>query len=292
MRKATIAGYILTLGMFSPPGLWAIGEKSVIVNRGSDSMAIAVLAWAENYETERKVGIAVSGGGSGTGIAALTNGTIQIANASRPMSTREIERARKRGVEPVQHLVGHDAVAIYVHRDNPIRSLTASQLKAIFADGGDAENWSDLGIRVPGCSDQKIIRVSRQSSSGTYALLRKNLLAGKRYKMGTRETQSSKDLVTLVGATPCAIGYSSYAYMTADVRAVCIAQDAAETCVNPSIAAVTDRSYLLSRPLYMYTNGQPEGDVRDYVDWVLSDEGQCILIQRRYAPVRRVSCGG
>lgn len=293
MKKAPISVLIMTLILFSSQILLARGEKSVIVNRGSDSMAIAVLAWAEDYQTStRKVGIAVSGGGSGTGIAALINGAVNIANASRPMTAREIERARKRDVEPVEHLVGHDAVAIYVHRDNPIRSLNTSQLQEIYADGGDVERWSDLGIQVPGCKDQKIVRVSRQSSSGTYSLLRKNLLGGKRYKMGTRESQSSKDLVTLVGATPCAIGYSSYAYASPNVRAVCIVPDSGGSCISPSIGAVTDKSYPLSRPLYMYTNGQPEGDVRDYLDWILSDEGQCILIQRRYAPVRRVTCGG
>ena len=293
MNRAPIWILISTLVLFQSQILWARGDKSVIVNRGSDSMAIAVLAWAENYQISRhKVGIAVSGGGSGTGIAALTNGAVNIANASRPMSEREIERARKRGIEPVEHLVGHDAVAIYVHRDNPIRSLSPAQLKEIFGAGGHVERWSDLGIEVPGCSDQKIIRVSRQSSSGTYALLRKTLLGGKRYKLGTRESQSSKDLVTLIGSTPCAIGYSSYAFLVPEVRAVCIAGDSSERCISPSIAAVTDQTYPLSRPLFMYTNGQPRGHVKDYLDWVLSDEGQCILIQRQYAPVRKVACGG
>lgn len=240
----------------------------------------------------REVGIAVSGGGSGTGIAALINGTVSIANASRPIKPQEAENARKRGVEPVENLVGRDAVGIYVHRDNPVRSLSTSDLKEIFAAGGKVEKWSDLGIQVPGCKGQQMVRVSRQSSSGTHSLLRKNLLGGDRYKMGTRESQSSKDLVTLVGKTPCAIGYSSFAYSTPDVKTVCIKRDSDDGCVNPSIAAVTDRSYPLSRPLYMYTNGQPEGDVRDYLDWVLSDTGQCILIQKKYAPVRKVTCGG
>ncbi len=293
MKTAPIWILILTLVLFPSQILSARGEKNIIVNRGSDSMAIAVLAWAENYQiVRRKVGIAVSGGGSGTGIAALINDAVNIANASRPMSKREFERAQKRGIEPVEHLVGHDAVAIYVHRDNPIRSLNTAQLKEIFAAGGKVERWSDLGIEVPGCSDQKIIRVSRQSSSGTYALLRKTLLGGKRYKLGTRESQSSKDLVTLIGSTPCAIGYSSYAFLTTEVRAVCIATDASETCVSTSIAAVTDQTYPLSRPLFMYTNGRPQGHVKDYLDWVLSDAGQCILIQRQYAPVRKVVCGG
>ena len=293
MKRAPIWILIWTLVLFPWSGASAGKDKSIILNRGSDSMAIAVLAWAENYQTlNRKVGVAVSGGGSGTGIAALINGAVNIANASRPMTRREIERGRKRGIQPVEHLVGYDAVAIYVHRDNPIRSLDIGQLREIFAVGGNVERWSDLGVEVPGCADQKIIRVSRQSSSGTYALLRKTLLGGQRYKLGTRESQSSKDLVTLVGATPCAIGYSSYAFLTSGVRALCIAAESPDDCVSPSIAAVTDQTYPLSRPLFMYTDGRPEGHVKGYLDWVLSDQGQCILIQRQYAPVRRVSCGG
>ena len=293
MKKLSISALILTLTLVPAQLLWASEHRSLIVNRGSDSMAIAVLAWAENYpRPEHEIGIAVSGGGSGTGIAALINGTINIANASRPMSPREIENAGKMGIKPVEHLVGHDAVAIYVHRDNPVQSLSKSQLKEVFAAGGKLERWSDLGIQVPGCEGQKMVRVSRQSSSGTYSLLRKNLLGGGRYKLGTRESQSSKDLVTLVGGTPCAIGYSSFAYAAPNVKAVCIKQDSVDECVRPSIAAVTDRSYPLSRPLYMYTAGQPEGNVSDYLKWVLSDPGQCILIQKQYAPVRRVSCGG
>ncbi len=266
MKRAPIWILISILVLLPSQILSARGEKSLIVNRGSDSMAIAVLAWAENYQMlRRKVGIAVSGGGSGTGIAALINGSVNIANSSRPMSKREIELAQGRGIEPVEHLVGHDAIAIYVHRDNPIRSLDSAQIKAIFAAGGNVDRWSDLGIDVPLCSDQKIIRVSRQSSSGTYALLRKTLLGGKRYKLGTRESQSSKDLVTLIGSTPCAIGYSSYAFLTPEVKAVCIGADSSESCVNPSIAAVTDETYPLSRPLYMYTNGRPQGPVKDYM---------------------------
>jgi len=266
-------------------------QRTLIQNRGSDSMAVAVVRWAEQYKKRTpEVSVTVSGGGTGTGIAALINGAVDVANASRAMTRREINRAKARGIAPVQHIVGHDAVAIYVHKDNPISSLSFSQLAEIYADGGKAELWTDLGIEVPGCRDQQIVRVGRQNSSGTYAYLRKNVLGGKRYKQGTLETQASTDLVGLVVNTPCAIGYSSFAYATPAVNVVCVSRNPDEPCSKPSARGVTERTYPLSRPLYLYVDEQATGDVKTYVEWVLSDEGQCILLKNQYAPVREVAC--
>ncbi len=268
-------------------------ERKLIQNRGSDSMAVAVVGWAEAFKRKNTaIGVAVSGGGTGTGIAALLNGAVDVANASRAMTGREIKLAKKRGIAPVQHTVGYDAVAIYVHKDNPIKSLSFSQLADIYGDGGKTELWTDLGIVVPGCGSQKIVRVGRQNSSGTHAYLRRNVLGGNRFKHGTLEAQASKDLVELVLKTPCAIGYSSFAYAIPDVKAVCIAEKPDELCSTPSVKGVTERTYPISRPLYMYTSGPATGDVKSYLDWVLSDEGQCILLKRQYAPLRDVQCGG
>lgn len=269
----------------------ADAQRTVIHDRGSDSMAIAVVAWAEAYKHKtRTTGLAVSGGGTGTGIAALINGTVDIANASRPMNRREIELSRAHGIAPVQHTVGYDAVAIYLHRDNPVESLSFSQLGDIFGEGGEIETWADLGIAVPGCDEQKIIRVGRQNSSGTYAYLRENVVGGARYKQGTLEAQSSKDLVELIAKTPCAIGYSSFAYATPEVKVACISESPGQPCVVPTVQGVAERTYPISRPLYMYTKTRASGDVGRYLDWVLSDEGQCILLNHRYAPVRDVEC--
>ena len=268
-------------------------QRTLIQDRGSDSMAIAVVRWAEEYKrNNRSIGVSVSGGGTGTGIAALLNGTIDIANASRAMTMREINLAKKHGIAPVQYTVGYDAVAFYVHRDNPVKSLSFSQLADIFGDDGKTDSWTDLGIEVPGCDDQKIIRVGRQNSSGTYAYIRENVLGGKRYKQGTLAAQSSTDLVSLVSKTPCAIGYSSFAYANPDVKAVCLAQNSDEACVVPGIKGIIERTYPISRPLYMYTDKPATGDVKDYLDWILSDEAQCILLNNRYAPVRNVKCEG
>jgi len=254
-------------------------------------MAIAVVEWAEQYNQENKtIGIAVSGGGSATGIAALINGTVDVANASRTMSRREINLARERGIAPVQHIVGYDAVAIYVHKDNPVKSLSFSQLRDIYGDTGKTESWADLRIAVPGCSDQKIVRIGRQNSSGTYAYLREHVLGGDRFKQGTLAAQASRDLVALVARTPCAIGYSSFAYAAPEVKAACITENSGEPCLMPSIKGITERTYPISRPLYMYTKVPATGDVKNYLDWILSDEGQCILLKHQYAPVREVKC--
>jgi len=270
-------------------------KRIPIQNRGSDSMAIAVASWSEAYQgVDKQVGVAVSGGGSGTGIAAMINGLVDIANSSRPLFKNEIRMAKEAGINPQEHIVGYDAVTVYLHRDNPIRSLSFTQLGEIFGRGGSANKWTDLGVNVPGCKDQEIVLVSRQNSSGTYAYFRKQVI-GKKYRNKFRTDvlgmQASKDLVDLVEKTPCAIGYSSFAYVTPSVKSVCITQETGGPCIEPSIEGIIDRSYPMTRPLYMYTNGQPEGEIKKYIDWVLSDNGQCVLSRRQYAPLRKLACG-
>ncbi len=233
------------------------------------------------------------GGGSGTGIAALINGTVDIANASRAMKEDEIELAKKNGHDPVQFIVGYDALAVYVHKDNPVKSLSLEQLAEIYGEGGKTEHWTDLGIEVPGCKGQEIIRVSRQNNSGTYVYFREAVLGKNRdYELGSRDMHGSKDVVDLVEHTPCAIGYSGLAYTTPNVKLVCISKTTGEPCVEPSEATASDGSYPIARPLFMYTRGEPTGAIKDYLDWILSDEGQCIIAEKGYAPVREVDCGG
>lgn len=297
MKTNRILTALLFLGavLLSLP-LAAQSKRIPIQNRGSDSMVIAVSAWSEAYQkVDEHIGVAVSGGGSGTGIAAMINGLTDIANSSRPLFKKEIRMAQEAGVDLQEHVVGYDAVAVYLHHDNPIVSLSFEQLGEIFGRGGKVTRWTDLGIEVPGCRDQKIVLVSRQNSSGTYAYFRKRAIGKKyrnKFRTGILSMQGSKDLVELVGHTPCAIGYSSFAYATADVKTVCIAPETGGACVEPSIEGITDRSYPMTRPLYMYTNGQPEGEIKKYIDWVLSDEGQCVLSERQYAPLRKLACEG
>jgi phosphate transport system substrate-binding protein len=268
-------------------------SRQVIENKGSDTLVNVAQAWAETYQTVNpSVAVAVTGGGSGTGIAALINGTVDLANASRLMKESEIASARDRGNDPVEFIVGYDALAIYVHPDNPMDAVTFEQLAAIYGENGTVERWTDLGIEVPGCKDQEIVRVSRQNNSGTYAYFREAVL-GKRqdFKLGSRDMHGSKDVVDLVQHTACAIGYSGLAYTTDTVKMPCVQKEGGP-CVVPSRETAIDRSYAIARPLFMYTLGQPEGAVKTYLDWILSDEGQCIISEKGYAPSRDVSCGG
>lgn len=276
------------------------GDRTMIENKGSDTLVNVAQAWAEAYtRITDEVAVAVSGGGSGTGIAAMINGTVDIANASRAMTARELARARRGGQQPVKQVVGFDALAVFLNRDNPIDTLTLEQLAQIFGRQGTITKWSDLGVTVPGCSSDTIVVVSRQNNSGTYAYFRKAVLktAAARgtlrkgsYRLGTLDMHGSKDVVDLVEKTPCAIGYSGLAYATDRVKMVCVATETGGPCVAPSEQTAADKSYPIARPLFMYTNGVPQGVVKDYLDWIMSDAGQCIIYHKGYAPVRQVSC--
>lgn len=266
-------------------------QRQVIQNKGSDTLVNVAQAWAENYQTVNPgVVVAVSGGGSGTGIAALINGTVDIANASRAIKDKELKLAQDNGQDPVQHVVGYDALAIFLHADNPLDEISTSQLADIYGDGGTSVSWTDLGVEVPGCKDQEIVVVSRQNNSGTYAYFREAVLGSRDFKLGTRDMHGSKDVVDLVEKTPCAIGYSGLAYATDHVKLACVASNEDEPCVNPSVETAVDNSYPIARPLFMYTNGEPTGYVGDYLNWIKSDEGQCIILEKGYAPATKVDC--
>lgn len=266
--------------------------RKVLQNKGSDTLVNVAQAWAEAYKTVNpNLAVAVSGGGSGTGISALLNGTVDIANASRPIEEKERALAEKKGIHPKEHTVGYDALAVYVHKDNPKKEFSLPELAAIYGEGGTTDKWSQLGVTVPGCPSGEIIRVSRQNNSGTYAYFKEAVLGeGKEYKLGSRDMHGSKDVVDLVLKTPCAIGYSGLAYATPEVGTPCVKKDAAAACVAPTVASALDGSYPIARPLFMYTNGEPAGSIKQYLDWILSDEGQCIIADKGYAPAKKVTC--
>jgi phosphate transport system substrate-binding protein len=263
------------------------GKRSkMIQNKGSDTMINLAQALAEEYRTVApKVAIAVSGGGSGVGIAALENGTVNIANASRDLKPAERESIKKKtGKDASEHKVAYDALSVYTHKSNPLPQISKSQLACIYGEGGTCGKWTDLGVEVPGCSGQEIVRVSRQNNSGTYAYFREWVLGeGKDFKLGSRDLQGSKDVVDLVGSTPCAIGFSGIGYKTDAVKAVCLAVGDADPCVNPSIEAALSGKYSLSRALYMITLGEPTGEIADYLTWIRSDAGQAIVARTGYA---------
>ncbi|MYA11026.1 MAG: PstS family phosphate ABC transporter substrate-binding protein [Gemmatimonadetes bacterium] len=267
-------------------------QRAVIQNKGSDTLLNVAQAWAEAYAAVNpNVAVAVTGGGSGTGISAMINGTVDIANASRKMRESEIEAARGNGVEPIEFIVGYDALAVYLHEDNPIEVLTLSQLKTIYGEGGPVTKWSDLGVEVPGCGSDEIVLVSRQNNSGTYVYFKEAVLGDDtEYKLGSRDMHGSKDVVDLVENTPCAIGYSGLAYATEYVGIPCIAAEEGADCVEPTIATAVEGSYPIARPLMMYTAGEPQGAVKEYMDWILSAEGQCVILERGYAPYVETEC--
>jgi phosphate transport system substrate-binding protein len=293
MPKRTRLSVLLLLASVTLVTACGGGEqRQVIQNKGSDTLVNVAQAWAEAYQTVNPaVVVAVSGGGSGTGIAALINGTVDIANASRAIKDKEIKLAKDNGQDPVKHVVGFDALAVYLHGDNPLDEISIEQLAEIYADGGTYLNWGDLGVEVPGCQDQEIVVVSRQNNSGTYAYFREAVLGDKDFKLGTRDMHGSKDVVDLVEKTPCAIGYSGLAYATDHVKLACVAQESGGSCTNPSVATAVDGSYPIARPLFMYTNGEPTGVVGDYMNWIKSNEGQCIILEKGYAPATEANCG-
>jgi phosphate transport system substrate-binding protein len=255
-------------------------------------MIIVAQAWSEAYErVNSEVVISVGGGGSGVGIDALLDGSVEVANTSRLMDSHELKRAEHIGLKPVRHIVGYDALAVFLHKGNPIKSLSLAQLREIFGEGGKINKWSDMNINVPRCSGQKIVPVGRQNNSGTYVYFRNAVLdKGQDYDFGIMDMLSSKDVVHLVEKTPCAIGYSGLAYASAKVKMLCLQKSATEPCVSPSVTSAVDGGYPIARPLLMYTKAEPRGKIKDYIDWILSDEGQCIIQKRGYASVRSVEC--
>jgi phosphate transport system substrate-binding protein len=182
-------------------------------------------------------------------------------------------------------------LAVFRHEDNPLDSISIEQLAAIYGDGGKFTHWTDLGVEVPGCDGQTMVVVSRQNNSGTYAYFRETVLGKGDFRLGTRDMHGSKDVVDLVENTPCAIGYSGLAYATEHVKLACISMETGGPCVSPSVETASDRSYPIARPLFMYTSGEPEGYVGEYLNWIKSDAGQCIILKKGYAPMKAVNCG-
>ena len=264
-------------------------KRTVIQNKGSDTLVNVAQAWAEGYKTANpNVAVAVSGGGSGVGIAALIDGTVDVANSSRELGEKEIALAEKKGFTPVEHVVGFDALAIYVHKDNPIESISVPQLRAIYQEGGEITRWSQLGITLPGDKNDEIVRVSRQNNSGTYAYFREAVFdpTGE-FKLGSLDMHGSKDVVEQVGKTVGAIGYSGLAYATHEVRILPVSMEDGSPPVEATIDSALDRTYPIARPLFMYTRGEPVGEVKAYIDWILSPAGQKVIEDKGYAPVKR-----
>jgi len=260
--------------------------KTTIQCKGSDTMVNVVQAWAEEYHKQHQdVTVEVSGGGSGQGIAALIKGTIDLATLSRDLKEEEKARARKNtGKEPRETKVGYDALAIYVHKDNPLEEISLEQLSNIFAEGGTITKWSQIGVPPLGGRDE-IIRVSRQSSSGTYEFFREHVLNKKDFKLGSRDMNGSKEVVELVGNTPTAIGYSGMGYATPAVKMLKVRPQAGAEAVAPTVENTLSKKYPIARSLLVCSLGEPQDALQTFIAWILSAPGQDIVRKCGYIPV-------
>jgi phosphate transport system substrate-binding protein len=262
-------------------------QETVIRVEGSDTMVNIAQAWAEEYrKVQTAVSVQVLGGGSGVGIASLIDGNCDMANTSRKMKEDEIIKAEKNGKgSPVEHIVGYDALAIYVNKDNPLDEISLEELADIYGENGKLTKWSQLGVKIPSGTD-KIVWLNRQSSSGTYAYFREVILGKKRdYKLGSINTSGSKDVIFLVATTPGAIGYSGMGLTTGDVKMLKVSRRKDQFGVAPTLENAQNKTYPITRPLQIYTISEPIGAVKKYMDWIDSKYGQKVVLDLGYVPV-------
>jgi phosphate transport system substrate-binding protein len=268
-----------------PGAIEAAGSQRAIQNKGSDTLVNLALAWAEAYQkVDPGVSIAVTGGGSGTGIAALINGTVDIANASRQMTQDEITAAQANGIDPVEFAVAVDAIAVIVNPQNPISKLTIDELSDIFT--GRVVNWKEIGG-----NDAPIVLVSRETNSGTHVyfleqVVRKGEPENKDvFAPQTLLMLSSVGITSEISRNPNAIGYDGLGYVTEHEKVIAVAKDSASPYVLPSAETAADGNYPLSRYLYMYTAGEPTGVIARYLDWIRGPEGQAKVAQLGFVPL-------
>lgn len=256
-----------------------------IQNKGSDTLVNIALAWAEAYRNvDPNLSIAVTGGGSGTGIAALINGTVDIANASRDMKPEEIESAQANGIDPVEFVVAIDALAIIVHPDNPVDRLTIPQIAGIYT--GRITNWEQVGGW-----DEDIILLSRESNSGTHVYFLEEVVRGGDdesediFAQQTLFMPSSVGITSEVRRNPNAIGYDGLGYVDEEhEKIISVATDAGEPYWKPSVETAASGDYPIARPLYMYTAGEPTGAIAEYLEWIMSPAGQEIVAELGFVP--------
>lgn len=247
-------------------------------------MVNLALAWAEEYQhIHPEVRLSVTGGGSGTGISSLINGTVDIANASRAIQSQETALAKNQGFTPVEFIVARDAIGVIVNPNNPVQKLTLQQISRIFK--GDYTNWKELGGE-----DRPIVRVSRETNSGTHVYFLETVI-----RLGNSKDKSifapdtlllpsSEGIISEVSENPNAIGYDGLGYITPQVKTIAVAPDDQSPYVLPSVATVNDKSYPIARDLYMYTRDQPEGAIKAYLDWIRTADGQKTVAQLGFIP--------
>jgi len=260
-------------------------KAAYIENKGSDTIVNLALAWAERYQQENlDVRISVTGGGSGTGIASLINGTVDLANASRQIKPEEVEEAEANGIEPVEHVIARDAIAVIVNPENPVSQLTLQQISDIYS--GKIDNWQEVGGE-----DRPIVRLSRETNSGTHVYFLETVL-----RLGDKENKtffssntlllpSSEGIIAEVRQNPNAIGYDGLGYVPDDLKMIAIAKEAGGEYILPAVETVNNGTYPIARDLYMYTAGEPAGVVKVYLEWIMDVEAQEIVTELGFVPI-------
>ena len=275
--KSTILAMATAAMSLAAPGIAQAGTVSI---KGSDTMVVLGQRWAEEYMKKHPgTTIQVTGGGSGTGISALINGTTEICEASRSMKDSEKAQLKeKAGAGPEEIVVAKDGLSVYLNDSNPLNELTMDQLKGIFT--GKITNWKEVGG-----SDAKIIPYSRENSSGTYVFFKEHVLNNADYTPRAQAMPGTAAVVNAVSKEKSSIGYGGAAYAKG-IKVIKVKKDAGSTGIAPSDATVKNGTYPLSRPLFFYLRGKPAGEIKSIVDWVLSPEGQAVVLKVGYFPIK------
>ena len=269
----------------------ADGKTLTTINaKGSDTMIQLAAAWSEAYgKAVQHVVVNASGGGSGTGIAALQNGTVDLAFSSREMKKEEKDKVKAAtGKDAVEFAVAYDALAVYTHPSNPIKEISVEELREMWAEGGSITQWDQARPAVKG----DIILVGRQNNSGTYDYFREHICGknaeGKQreFRKGISELNGSAEVVETVSKTPTAIGYSGMGYKNDSVVWLKVSSKKGEAGVEPGIESARSGNYPIARKLYLYTVGQPEGDLKAFIEWCLSPDGQAVVAKEHFVPLK------
>lgn len=257
----------------------SLAEESITV-KGSDTMVILAQRWAERYmATNKDVVIQVTGGGSGTGISALINGTTDICNSSRPMKPSERDKLKQRfGSRGVEIKCAQDGLSLYVNETSSVQELTMKQIKDIYT--GKINNWKDVGG-----PDQRIILYSRENNSGTYVYFKDNVLEGDDFAATAQNMPGTAAVVNAVARDKWGIGYGGAAYGKG-IRELKVKADEKSEAFTPTIENIRSGQYPMSRFLYMYVKNRPSGAMKEYIDWILGDEGQNVVSEVGYFPIR------
>ena len=258
-------------------------EEKMIIIKGSDTMVHLVSDWAEAFMTlDPNAEVAVTGGGSGTGIAALINGTTGICASSRDMKDQEKQQAKEKGTDVREIVVARDGIAVVVNPKNPLGELDMQQLEQIFT--GAYTHWNQVGG-----PDEEILVFSRESSSGTYVFFQEHVLKKKDYTPKAKLMPATSAIIESVSSDEGAIGYVGLGYALAakdKVRILAVKADANSTAVMPSDETVTSGSYPIARPLYLYVNTKAPENITAFVNFCLSDAGQAIVRKAGYVAVQ------